>query len=141
MTLRWRACHEGGAGLLGYIITMRIVGRMGSVLASGRPARLLVPYAAATLSAVVLGAFWHGDRAASMLDGLLSFGVAPIGLLLTAKRLTPMKPAPELVSRRVGFVIFAGVAWLAFALIVAKGLGPLSRRLMPFEGCSEAGAM
>ncbi|WP_130618478.1 hypothetical protein [Dyella amyloliquefaciens] len=114
------------AGLLGYIITLRMVSRLGSVLANGRPARLLLPYATATLSAVVLGALWHGGRAASALDGFLSFGVAPVGLLLIARRLAPMEPAPNVVSRSVGFVIFAGVIWLAFALTVARGWGPLS---------------
>lgn len=45
----------GLAGASGYIITMRMVGRLGSVLANGRPVRMLLPYAAATLSAIVLG--------------------------------------------------------------------------------------
>lgn len=116
----------GLAALLGYIITMRVVRRMGGVLANGRPLRLLVPYASATLSAVVLGALWHGDRAASMLDGFLTFGVTPVGLLLIAKRLAPMDKVPALVPRSTGFVFFVGLVWLVFALTVAKGLGPLS---------------
>lgn len=116
----------GLAGVSGYIITMRMVGRLGSVLANGRPVRMLLPYAAATLSAIVLGALWHGGRVASALDGFLSFGVAPVGYLLIARRLAHNPASPNAVSRSVGFVIFVAATWLAFAMTVAKGLGPLS---------------
>ena len=119
-------CTLGFAGVSGYIITMRIIGRLGSVLANGRPVRMLLPYAATMLSAIVLGSLWHGGRAASALDGFLSFGVAPIGYLLIARRLAHDPSSPDTVSRSTGFIVFVAAIWLVFAIAVAKGLGPLS---------------
>ena len=139
-------------GAIGYAATLRIARGMSGPVADGRPLRLLIPYLAATVSAVVLGALWHGDRAASALDGLLSFGVAPAGYLLLVRQVaresatsggdspaalpdsaaTPGSPAAwDLplrgpIKRDVPWLVSAAVLWLAFALTIARGVGPLA---------------
>jgi len=116
----------GVLGVLGYGAIMRISSKLGKVIAGGRPLRLLLPYAAAIASAIVLGALWHGDRAGSALDGLLSFGVAPIGYLLVARRTAKSEPANDVIERNPAFLVFVTCVWLAFALTVAGGVGRLS---------------
>ena len=116
----------GVAGVFGYALTLRVAGRLATAAAGGRPLRLLLPYAAATLSAVVLGALWHGDRLASALDGFLCFGVAPAGYWLIARRLSQGNSTSDLVGRSAEFLAGVGAIWLVFACTVARGLGSLS---------------
>jgi hypothetical protein len=121
--LRLLACS---VGLVGYIATLRIVGRGAYPLAGGRPGRLLIPYLAATLSAVSLGALWHGDRIGSALDGLLTFGVAPFGYLLVIRRTAQSSPVQGAIARNFPLLGSVVVIWVAFALTVARGIGRLS---------------
>jgi hypothetical protein len=115
-------------GLIGYGVTIRIAATLGTPLARGRPARLLIPYASACLFAVVFGALWHGDRAASALDGFLSFGVASLGYVLAIRvvaraRTTSDTPA---IGRSSVWLAVAGVVGCVFALTIAQGVGGLA---------------
>jgi hypothetical protein len=116
----------GIIGVIGYVITMRIASHLSKVLAGGRPERLLLPYVGAIVSAVALGAFWHGGRMASAYDALLSFGVAPVGYLVIAKRVGRGDPLPDGITRSVKFLVAVAVIWLVFAATIAQGLGALS---------------
>ncbi len=116
----------GAIAVLGYATVVRLSSRLGRVIAGGQPMRLLLPYGAAVVSAIVLGALWHGDRAGSALDGLLSFGVAPVGFLLIARRAAQADRVDDLIGRNLPFVVLVAVAWIAFALTVAGGVGRLS---------------
>jgi hypothetical protein len=116
----------GAIGVIGYGVTLRVSSKWGETLAGGRPMRLLLPYIAATLSAIVLGALWHGDRFGSALDGFLSFGIAPIGYLLVIKRVGQRNVVTDSVGRNPAFLLFVAIAWLSFALTVAEGMGRLS---------------
>lgn len=116
----------GALGAIGYGMTLRIASRWGWLLAGGRPLRLLLPYMAATVSAIVLGALWHGDRLGSALDGFLSFGVAPIGYLLVARRVSRSDALADPVARNPAFLLGVAVVWLSFAFTLAKGMGRLS---------------
>ncbi len=115
-------------GLVGYGLTIRIAARLGVALARGRPARLLIPYASTCISAVVLGALWRGDRAASALDAFLSFGVAPLGYLLAIRvvaRATSGSPLPPFGKNRL--VLFGvAIIGVVFALTIARGVGRLA---------------
>lgn len=112
--------------VVGYVATVRLVGRMAAGLAGGRPARLLIPYLTATVSAIFLGALWHGDRVGSALDGFLSFGVAPLGYLFIIRRIAPRSPVPGAIGRNTAFLGAAAVIWVVFALTIARGIGRLS---------------
>ncbi len=116
----------GAVAVLGYAAIVRVSGRLSAIIAGGRAIRLWLPHGAATVSAVVLGALWHGGRTGSALDGFLSFGVAPIGYLLVARRAAQGNAVDDLVGRNLAFVVFVAAAWIAFALTVAGGIGRLS---------------
>lgn len=117
-----------GAGLAGYAAVVRGAARLGRGVAPGRPARLLTPWLAAVAAAVVLGLLWHGDRAGSALDGLLSFGVAPVGYLpaMRASARDLRGDAPP-IRRDWLWIGGAGVLFVVFALTIARGVGPLAR--------------
>lgn len=116
----------GSGGVVGYAVTLRVVRHVSSDIVGGRPGRLMVPYLAATASAVLLGALWQHDRMASALDGFLSFGVAPVGYILLARRYAEATPVSAVIARRTGFLVAVTALWLVFALTVARGLGVLS---------------
>jgi hypothetical protein len=115
-------------GLIGYVLTIRVAAGLGVALARGRPARLLIPYGSACLFAVTFGALWHGDRAASALDGFLSFGAAPLGHLLAIRAVAQATDAPPLPAIGQSRLWLWSVAIIAtvFALTVAKGIGRLA---------------
>jgi hypothetical protein len=115
-------------GLIGYAATIRIAATLGPPLSRGRPARLLIPYASTCIFAVVFGAMWHGDRAASALDGFLSFGVAPLGYLMAIRVVARARTTHETVAigRSSLWLAFAGVIVCAFALTIARGVGRLA---------------
>lgn len=117
-----------GVGLIGYVITIRMAASFGVALARGRPARLLIPYVSACLFAVALGTLWHGDRAASALDGLLSFGIAPLGYLPAIRVVagaTDLPPLPP-IGRSRGWLVSVAMIVAVFALTIARGVGRLA---------------
>jgi len=116
----------GVAGVLSYAAIVRISSKLAKVIAGGHPKRLLLPYLAAMVSAIVLGALWHGDRTGSAIDGFLSFGLAPVGYLLVVRRAAQSDPVNDLIERNPAFLVFVASAWLVFALTVAGGMGVLS---------------
>ena len=117
----------GIVSLAGYTFVMRWVVKLAKSIVGGAPGRLLIPYSSAMLSAVALGSLWHGARLASALDGFLSFGVAPMGYLLIARRLSVAKAHhPPYLPHTRCFIALVALLWLAFALTVARGIGPLA---------------
>jgi hypothetical protein len=115
-------------GLMGYGATVRIAATLGTPLASGQPARLLIPYASTCIFAVIFGAMWHGDRAASALDGFLSFGVAPLGYLLAIRVVAKARTTPNsaAIGRSGVWLVVVGVIGCIFALTIAQGVGRLA---------------
>lgn len=115
-------------GVGGYAATIRIAARLGVFLAGGKPARLLIPYISACLFATAFGVLWHGDPAASGLDGFLSFGMAPLGYLLAIRAVARTADAPSLppVERSYAWVVSVAVIAATFALTVARGIGRLA---------------
>jgi hypothetical protein len=115
-------------GLIGYGATIRIAVTLGTPLACGRPARLLVPYASTCMFAVVFGALWPGDRAASALDGFLSFGVAPSGYLLAISVIARARTTPDsaAIGRSSMWLLVISAIGCIFALTIAQGVGRLA---------------
>lgn len=115
-------------GVIGYVATIRIAARLGVFFARGRPARLLVPYISACMFATAFGALWHGDPAASALDGFLSFGIAPLGYLLAIRAVARATNVPSLplIERSYAWMVSIGVIAATFALTIARGVGRLA---------------
>ncbi|MHC1481224.1 hypothetical protein ACYJW8_13310 [Frateuria aurantia] len=117
----------GMVSLIGYASVVRWVMKHAEPIVAGAPGRLLIPYGSAMLSAIALGSLWHGARLASALDGFLSFGVAPMGYLLIARRWSIAKGHhPPQLPRATRFIALVAMLWLAFALTVARGIGLLA---------------
>lgn len=121
----WRVAVVA-SGVVGYGATLRMATVLGIPMARGRPARLLIPYVSTCIFAVAFGALWHGDRAASALDGLLSFGVAPLGYLLTIRVVARATPDTSRIGpgRAWPLAVFAAAG--VFALTIARGIGRLA---------------
>jgi len=115
-------------GVIGYAFTIRVAAPVGGALARERPSRLLIPYASTCIFAVAFGALWHGDRAASALDGLLSFGVAPLGYLLVIRAIARATGEPPLlpIGRNRVWLFSVAIIATVFALTIAQGVGELS---------------
>lgn len=97
--------------------------------AGGR--RLLAPYLAASLSAIVAGALWRGDRLGSALDDLLSVGVSSLGYVGAARIAlrgggAPPATAGPGIARNWIWLIGVAAAYLAFLLTLGLGVGRLA---------------
>jgi len=75
-------------------------------------------YAASVLSAVVAGLMWHPAPIRSAVEGFLTIGILPLGLLF-AERETD--PAPVVRSWR--WIAAAALVYAAFLLTQGRGLG------------------
>lgn len=115
-------------GAIGYGVAIRIATALGRPLAGGRPARLLVPCLATCAVAVALGALWHGAAVASAWDGLLSFGIAPLGYLLAIRAVAraPIAPGDGALRRSPAWLSGVAIIGLVFALTIARGVGRLA---------------
>ncbi|MGJ4931627.1 hypothetical protein ACQR1I_09100 [Bradyrhizobium sp. HKCCYLS2038] len=115
-------------GVVSYAAIVRwIVSRLKDPAAPGRPA-IRAAYVASALSAACAGLMWSPQPIRSAAEGLLTLGVAPLGLLL-ATRLASAGPAHRsaaLIMRSWSVLLLSVVIFAAFALIQARGLGPLA---------------
>ena len=115
------------AGVLGYGVVVRIATSLGQPLAQGRPARLLIPYAATCAAAVILAALWRGGAAASAWDAFLCFGIAPLGYLVAIRRIARAGVADgAAIGRNWAWCIGVAVVCLGMVLTVARGMGRLA---------------
>jgi len=113
-------------GAIGYVATIRIAAAFGRPIASGRPARLLIPWASTCVAAVLLAALWHGGAAASAFDAFLSFGVAPLGYLFAICAIAREPVGSDVVRRNIPWLASVVVAVAAVALTIARGVGKLA---------------
>jgi hypothetical protein len=113
-------------GILGYLLTLRVMRQLAVSIVDGQPPRLFIPYLCAALSAPFLGALWHGGAAASALDGFLTFAIAPFGHLLLLTSIDRKRSPTGVISRNHAFVGVALITFVLFAVLIAPGLGRLS---------------
>ncbi len=88
-------------------------------------------YAASTMSAVIAGLIWQPAPLRSALEGFLTLGIAPLGLLVAAKRTARNADSPSPISRSWPWIAASAVVFVAFLLVQAPGLGPLAARGLP----------
>lgn len=123
----WRPV-VGAIGIAGYIVAFRIAARLTRGFAEANPARLAIPWLACTVSAVFLGALWHGDRAGSALDAFMTFGLAPLGYLPIILALGRQPPSrdQEWIKRSPAWLAVTIALFVLFATTIAPGIGPLA---------------
>jgi hypothetical protein len=85
-------------------------------------------YLASAGSAVLAGLMWPPEPVRSAVEGLLTLGVAPVGLLVSARRANPGREqaGTRAIVRSwpliaISLALFAGFAW-----VQGRGLGPLA---------------
>ena len=128
----WRPVGAlGGVG--GYLLATRWFSGVIRRLRGPQAHAILLAYAAAAGSAVVSGLLWQPEPLRSALEGFLTLGVAPVGLLRIARssraigREVALGPVPRSwIWICGGFALFG-----AFLFIQARGLGPMSGSVLP----------
>lgn len=130
-------CRPVGAivGIGGYVLVVEwlcaTIRRQGGIQAQA----IRLAYAAAAASAIIAGAMWRPEPLWTAVQGFLTLGIAPLGLLRVARR----------TSRHIGYGIDARCvsrSWIVisacvlvfgvFLFVQARGLGPLAgSRLSP----------
>jgi hypothetical protein len=113
-------------GVISYAGIMRWIALLlrDPVAPSGRA--ICLAYTAAAISAVLAGSMWAPLPARSALEGLLTLGVAPIGVLIAAARIDKDRPAGALICKSWIFVVVSLLVFAMFALVQGRGLGPLA---------------
>jgi hypothetical protein len=128
----WRV-FAVGAGILGYDLTRRGLTRGMRTLSTGQDRaadrrRILVPWLTGMVAVSASAALFAGDRPGGIRDTVLTLGAMPLGLSLAvvlAARFGPTGESPPLPTpRRWSWIAAAVAAYVAFCLIIARGLGP-----------------
>lgn len=94
----------------------------------GAPAggAIRLAYAAAAISAVVAGLMWRPEPLRSALEGFLTLGIAPLGLLSAARRAAHPRHevAADPIRRSWTWITVCAAIFGLFLLVQARGLGP-----------------
>ncbi|HZD88898.1 MAG TPA: hypothetical protein VE224_02260 [Pseudolabrys sp.] len=96
----------------------------------GRPAVVLA-YAAGAASAVVAGLMWQPMPLRSALEGFLTLGIAPLGLLIAARRAHRDTVDAAPIPRAWGWIAVSAATFIVFLLLQARGIGPLAGYGLP----------
>ena len=126
-------------GVLSYVAIVRWIALLLRDPAAPSARATYLAYAAAAISSMLAGWMWAPLPARSALEGLLTLGVAPIGLLFAAARINTDHSGGAPIAKSWLFVATSLLVFAAFALIQGRGLGPLAdcsgSRSAPTERC------
>ncbi len=89
-----------------------------------------IAYAASAISAVIAGLMWQPAPARSAIEGFLTLGIAPLGLLFAAKR-AARDSNPSRIPRSWAWIAASAALFIIFLVVQARGLGPLASRGLP----------
>ena len=89
---------------------------------------IFLAYLGAAGSATLAGLMWPPDPLRSAVEGLLTLGVAPLGLLIAARSARPARKPAEThaIARSWPVIVISLAIFAAFALVQGRGLGPLA---------------
>jgi hypothetical protein len=87
-----------------------------------------VAYLAAATSAAFAGFMWSPESTRSAVEGLLTLGVAPLGLLLAAGLTSANQKyrGAATITKSWYFLLLCLVTFATFALVQGRGMGPLA---------------
>ena len=91
-------------------------------------------YVAAVASAVIAGLMWSPEPIKSAIEGFLTLGIAPLGLLVAAARAgreadRVMPTAP--ILRSWSWIAVSVAVFGSFLIVQGRGLGSLARIGLP----------
>ncbi len=92
---------------------------------------IALAYAAGAASAVIAGLMWHPAPIRSALEGFLTLGIAPLGLLVAARRAARGPDTTSPIPRSWPLIAASAVLFVVFLLVQARGLGPLATHVLP----------
>jgi hypothetical protein len=119
-------------GVAAYAATLGLAHNvLGRTDAPGRRA-IRLAYAAGAVSAVVAGLMWQPEPVRSAVEGFLTLGVAPLGLLAAAywaARGAGIAAAP--IVRSWNWIAISAAVYVIFLLVQGRGLGPLAAIGLP----------
>jgi hypothetical protein len=129
----WRPI-AAGIGVAGYALALRQSSVALAETGAPTPAAIRLAYIAAVASAVIAGLMWHPLPVRSAIEGFLTVGLAPLGLLIAAARagraeaaIAPCLPIP----RSRWWIAVGGMVFGIFLLTQGLGLGPLAKIGLP----------
>lgn len=115
-------------GLAAYVAVMRwtLVLLRDPAAPGSRAVRLA--YIAAAVSAALAGLMWSPGPMRSAAEGLVTLGVAPLGLLAINRRAGVGSGQAEdrVIARSWPLIAISFTVFIAFALVQGRGLGPLA---------------
>lgn len=142
LTSIWYRCHgatsltdAGGAiagvmaiiGVLAYAAIVRWIAVLLRSAAAPGPRAIRLAYLGSAVSAAFAGQMWSPEPIHSAVEGLLTLGAAPLGLLGASSSRAEQKHAGAgTIARSWSFLVLALVIFAAFALVQGRGLGPLA---------------
>jgi hypothetical protein len=88
-------------------------------------------YAASVASAVIAGLMWQAAPIRSALEGFLTLGIAPLGLLAAAKRAACNADDVAPIPRSWPWIATSVVVFVIFLVVQGRGLGPLTASGLP----------
>jgi hypothetical protein len=88
-------------------------------------------YAASAASAVIAGLMWQPAPMRSALEGFLTLGIAPLGLLVAAKRAARSADDAAPIPRSWPWIATGAVVFVIFVAVQGRGLGPLAAIGLP----------
>lgn len=92
------------------------------------PRAIRVAYLASAGSTALAGLMWSPEPVRSAMEVLLTFAVAPLGLLIAARRASrgPDQVRTRAITRSWPLLVTGFAAFAVFALVQGRGLGPLA---------------
>lgn len=123
----WRPILAG-ISVAAYAVTMhRMLVLLRHPAAPGVQAVRLA-YLASAGSAALAGAMWAPEPSRSAIEGLMTLGINPLGLLAAARMAAPdqRRTGVAAVARSWALVVVSLTGFAAFALVQGRGLGPLA---------------
>ena len=114
-------------GVLGYAAIVRWIAVLLRSAAAPGPRAIRLAYLGSAVSAAFAGLMWSPESIRSAVEGLLTLGVAPLGLLVASSSRAVQKHAGAgTIARSWSFLVLAPVIFATFALVQGRGLGPLA---------------
>lgn len=130
LRMHWPWAWRPLLAVIGAFFYAAMVRWIASLLASAAaPVQAIrLAYLAGAASAALAGLMWSPQPVRSAVEGVLTLGVAPLGLLLAAWRVKSRlkHPGRAVITRSWYFVSISLTVFAAFSVLQGRGIGPLT---------------